>query len=98
MPVTKTWPTCSWISTPVWERRRQLATQVKKMAEDARVATRNERRDANKHIDSIVKDKTSPVSEDSGKDAKDEIEGMTKKHIARIEDLCNKKVSDVEEL
>ncbi len=52
------------VPPPSAERRKQLMTQVKKMAEDARVAIRNERRDANKHLDQLVKDKT--ISEDNG--------------------------------
>ena len=59
------------VPPPSTERRKQLTAQVKKMAEDTRVAVRNERRDANRHIDQLVKDKTSHVSEDNAKDAKD---------------------------
>ena len=84
------------VPSPSTERRKQLVGQVKKMAEDARVAIRNERRDANKHADQLVKDKTSPVSEDQGKDAKDDVEKLTKKHIEQIDATCSKKVSEIE--
>ncbi len=67
------------------------------MAEDARVAVRNERRDANRHIDQLVKDKTAGLSEDKAKDAKDEVEKLTKKHIEQIDSTCDKKVSEIEE-
>ena len=68
------------------------------MTEDAKVAVRNERRDANKHIDQIVKDKTSKVSEDQGKDGKDEIEKMTKGHTGKLDNVCALKVKEVEEV
>ena len=84
------------VPSPSAERRQQLVNQVKKMAEDARVAVRNERRDANKHVDQLVKDKTTDVSEDAGKGAKHEVEEHTKKHIARIDEVCQKKVTEVQ--
>ena len=84
------------IPPPSAERRKQLVGQVKKMAEDAKVAMRNERRDANKHIDQLVKDKTNHVSEDQGHDGKDEIETLTKKHVDQVDEACAKKVKEVE--
>ena len=86
------------VPSPSAERRKQLAGQVKKMAEDARVAIRNERRDANKHIDQLVKDKTNDVSEDAGKGAKHDIEEHTKKHVAQIDESCTKKVGEIEDI
>ncbi len=86
------------VPSPSAERRQQLVNQVKKMAEDARVAVRNERRDANKHVDQLVKDKTTDVSEDAGKGAKHEVEQHTKKHIARIDEVCKKKVTEVQDV
>lgn len=85
------------VPPPSAERRRQLVGQVRKMAEDAKVAIRNERRDANKHIDQLVKDKSSSVSEDAGKGTKTEIETLTKKHIETVEDRCAKKAAEIEE-
>ncbi len=82
------------VPPPSAERRKQLMTQVKKMAEDARVAIRNERRDANKHLDQLVKDKT--ISEDDGKAAKDEVESLTKKHVEQIDGTCDKKVAEID--
>ena len=86
------------VPSPSMERRRQLVDQVRKMAEEARVTIRNERRDANKHVDQLVKDKASTLSEDQGHDARDRIEDMTKKHTARIDENCEKKVEEVEEV
>jgi ribosome recycling factor len=85
------------VPPPSAERRKQLMNQVRKMAEETRVAVRNERRDANRHIDQLVKDKTSHLSEDNAKDAKDEIEKFTKQHIARVDETCDKKVAEIEE-
>lgn len=85
------------VPPPSAERRKQLVTQVKKMAEQARVAIRNERRDAMKHIDQLVKDKSNALSEDQGKDAKDEIEELTRKHTSLIDEHCEKKAKEIEE-
>ncbi len=84
------------IPPPSAERRRQLVSQVKKMTEQARVAVRNERRDANRHIDQLAKDKTSPLSEDGAKTAKGRIEELTKKHIKQVDESCDKKVEKIE--
>ena len=84
------------IPAPSAERRAQLVNQVKKMAEESRIAIRNERRDANKHIDVLVKDKTNAVSEDDGKHGKDDVESMTKKHISKIDDMTSAKSTEVE--
>ncbi len=86
------------VPPPSMERRQQLITQVKKMTEEARVAVRNERRDANKHIDQLVKDKTSHLSEDNAKDAKDKVEEMTKGHIKKIDLTCESKAAEIEEV
>jgi ribosome recycling factor len=86
------------VPPPSAERRKQLMTQVRKMTEETRVAVRNERRDANKHIDQLVKDKTSHLSEDNAKDAKDEVEKLTKSHIEKVDQTCAKKVAEIEEI
>jgi len=84
------------IPAPSAERRSQLVNQVKKMAEESRIAIRNERRDTIKHIDTLVKDKSNAFSEDDGKHGKDEVETLTKKHIATIDELCNTKSTEIE--
>jgi ribosome recycling factor len=85
------------VPPPSAERRKQLMNQVRKMSEEAKVSVRNERRDANKHIDQLVKDKASTVSEDQGRDARDSVEEHTKKHIKRIDEACQKKMKEIEE-
>jgi ribosome recycling factor len=86
------------IRTPSSDRRKQLITQVKKMAEDSKVAVRNERRDANKHIDALAADKKKPLPEDQVTSAKEEIDELAKKHVARIDELAAKKVAEIEEV
>ena len=84
------------IPAPSAERRQQLVNQVKKMAEESRITIRNERRDAIKHIDALVKDKSNAVSEDEGKHGKDDIEGMTKKHVSKIDEMCETKSTEIQ--
>jgi ribosome recycling factor len=85
------------VPPPSAERRKQLVAQVKKMTEDARVTVRNERRDANRQIDQLVKDKTSHLSEDNAKDAKAEVEKLTKEHVEKVDETCARKVVEIEE-
>ena len=85
------------VPAPSVERRTQLVNQVKKMTEEARVAIRNERREANRHVDKLSKDKSTHLSEDGAKDAKDEVEKLTRKHIEQIDQTVGKKVAEIEE-
>jgi ribosome recycling factor len=83
------------VPAPSAERRQQLVGQVKKMGEDTKVAIRNERRDAIKHIDTLAKDKSAHLSEDAAKSGKTQIEDMTKKHIDQVDSMSNKKSAEV---
>lgn len=83
------------VPAPSAERRQQLVGQVKKMGEEAKVAIRNERRDAIKHIDVMVKDKNAHLSEDQAKASKTQIEDFTKKHIDQIDQMAVKKSAEV---
>lgn len=83
------------VPAPSAERRQQLVAQVKKMGEDTKIAVRNERRDAIKHIDQLIKDKNAHLSEDQGKAAKMQIEDMTKKHIDLIDSMSSKKSAEI---
>ena len=65
------------------ERRRALTKVVKGEAEDARVAVRNVRRDANNDLKALLKDKS--ISEDEERRAQDEIQKLTDKYIAEID-------------
>jgi len=86
------------VPPPSTERRKQLVNQVKKMAEDSRVAIRNERRDALKQIDALVKDSSSGVSEDDAKRAKDDVEAATKRHARTIDDHLAAKTAEIEQV
>lgn len=79
------------------ERREQLTHSIKKMGEQAKVAVRNARRDANKHIDQAVKEKEAHISEDQAHDAKDEIDKITKGHEKTIDELIETKTKEVME-
>lgn len=79
------------------ERRRDLVQSLHKMAEQAKVAVRNTRRDANKHIDQAQKDKNSAVTEDQAKSAKDEVQELTKKHETAIDEMMKAKEAEIME-
>ena len=75
------------------ERRRQLVSRVKELAEEARVAIRNIRRDANKHAEQGEKQKL--FSEDDRDQAKDEIQDLTKRFEGKVNDLASSKETEV---
>lgn len=77
------------------ERRQQLIQQVKKMAEAQKIAVRNARRDANKQVDALEKEKK--VSEDEAKDAKDGIQKLTNKHEKELDEVLATKSKELEE-
>ncbi len=78
------------------ERREQLVLQVKKMAEDQKIAVRNARRDANKAADSAEKEKS--LSEDESKDLKDKVQKLTKQHEDNIDSLIADKTKEIQEV
>ena len=75
------------------ERRKQLAKQVHKIAEDGRVAIRNIRREANDKLKAMAKDKK--VSEDEERRGHDQIQKTTDKYIARVDDVLKKKEQEI---
>ena len=80
------------------ERRQQLAGNVKQMGEQAKITVRNARRDANKDVDSAAKDKTNHLPEDEAKQAKDEIQELTKKYEGQIDELVSHKTKEIQEV
>ena len=78
------------------ERRQQITHQIKKMGEEQKVAIRNTRRDANRHIDAAQKD--SKITEDQAEQAKDNVQKKTKKHEDQIEELVKAKTKEIEEV
>jgi len=77
------------------EQRKKLVAKAKEYAEDQRVAVRNVRRDANKHVDTSEKDGI--LSEDDAKAAKEEVQELTKKFEGRINELAEKKNAEIME-
>ena len=78
------------------ERRRELAKQCKMYAEEARVAVRNARRDANTAIEKEKKDNSLP--EDEAKRAEAAIQKLTDKYVAEIDAAYKKKEAEVMEI
>jgi ribosome recycling factor len=81
--------------TPTEERRKQLVKSVHKMAEDARVAVRNVRREANDKLKALAKDKKAPITEDEERRGHDQIQKTTDKFIAKIDELLKKKEQEI---
>jgi ribosome recycling factor len=77
------------------ERRQQIVKQAKKLAEDARVAVRNIRRDVNDAIKKKSKAKDAHVSEDEIMKLQDEIQKTTDNHINKIDDLLAHKEKEI---
>ncbi len=75
------------------ERRKELVKVVSKKAEDAKVAIRNIRRDANDAIKKEEKAKT--ITEDVSKDGQDQVQKLTDKKIKLIDELRDTKEKDV---
>jgi len=78
------------------ERRKDLVKQVKKTGENAKVAIRNERREANDKLKKMHKD--NDLTDDDLKSAEDDIQKMTDKHIKSIDDLVKSKEVEVLEV
>ena len=77
------------------ERRQQIVKHAKKIAEDARVAVRNIRRDLNDDIKKKGKDKDAHISEDAVKKLQDEIQKTTDGHIKKIDELLAHKEKEI---
>ena len=75
------------------ERRKEMVKLVKVEAEDAKIAIRNVRRDANDGLKKLLKDKT--VSEDDERRAQDEVQKLTDKFVAEIDKLVQEKEKEV---
>ena len=75
------------------ERRKELAKEVKKKGEDAKVAIRNIRRDANDFVKKEAKANT--ISEDEQKQSEDEIQKLTDRYVAKIEKAIETKSNEV---
>ncbi len=77
------------------EVRRKMVGRIKELAEEAKVAVRNIRRDGNKAADQSEKDKD--LSEDQRDEVKDEIQELTKTYESQATDLAKAREKEVME-
>ncbi len=75
------------------ERRKDLIKVVRHEAENARIAVRNVRRDANEHLKKLLKDHA--VSEDDERHAQDDVQKLTDRYIAEIDKVLQAKEADL---
>ncbi len=75
------------------ERRRELTKVVRHAGEEAKIAVRSVRRDANDHLKKLLKDKL--ASEDEERRAQDEVQRLTDRTIAEIDKLVQGKEAEV---
>ena len=75
------------------ERRREMVKLVKSEAEDAKIAIRNIRRDANEALKKLLKDKA--CSEDDERRSQDEVQKLTDKFVAEVDKLVAEKEKEV---
>jgi ribosome recycling factor len=75
------------------ERRKELTKVVKGAGEDAKVAIRNLRRDANEQAKRLLKDKA--ITEDEDRRSQDDIQKLTDKVIAEVDKLVQAKEAEI---
>ncbi len=75
------------------ERRKELTKVVRHAGEEAKIAARNVRRDANEHLKKLLKDKQ--VAEDDERRAQDEVQKLTDRTIAEIDRLVHAKEGEI---
>jgi ribosome recycling factor len=75
------------------ERRKELTKVVRHTGEEARIAVRSVRREANEHLKRLLKDKQ--VAEDDERRAQDEVQRLTDRVIAEIDRLVHGKEAEV---
>ncbi|OQP08012.1 ribosome recycling factor [Geobacillus sp. 46C-IIa] len=78
------------------ERRRELVKLVKKYSEEAKVAVRNIRRDANDELKKL--EKNGEITEDELRSYTDEVQKLTDDHIAKIDAITKEKEKEVMEV
>ncbi len=78
------------------ERRRELSKQISKMGEDAKVAIRNIRRDANDKVKTLKKN--SEMTEDEAKSSDKSVQDLTDKYIKEIDRVTADKTKEIMEI
>jgi ribosome recycling factor len=75
------------------ERRKELTKVVRHAAEEAKIAIRNLRRDANEHARKLTKDKE--ITEDEERRSLDELQRLTDRTIAEVDRLTSAKEAEI---
>jgi ribosome recycling factor len=75
------------------ERRKEMVKIAASEGESGKVAVRNIRRDANSDFKALLKDKD--ISEDDDKQAQDQVQKLTDKYVALIDDIVKEKEVDI---
>ena len=75
------------------ERRRELTKVARHAGEEAKIAVRNLRRDANDRLKKLLKDKA--ISEDAERDGLEEVQKLTNTFITRIDELAKSKEQEL---
>jgi ribosome recycling factor len=78
------------------DRRKELVKVVRQMAEEGRVAVRNVRRDAIKHLEELVR--SGQVGDDDERAAEGRVQKLTDEHVAKIDDLLKRKEAEIMEV
>ena len=78
------------------ERRKELVKLVRHMAEEGRVAVRNVRRDAIKHLGDLVKG--GDVGDDEERAAEGRVQKLTDDHVAKIDEILKRKEAEIMEV
>ncbi len=75
------------------QRRKELVKQTKKIVEDAKVAVRMARRDANEEVKKALKDKL--ISEDESKKSETEVQKVTDDYIKKVDAIADEKEKSI---
>jgi ribosome recycling factor len=78
------------------DRRKDLVKVVRQRAEDGRIAVRNVRRDAMKHLEELVRN--GDVGDDEERAAESRVQKLTDEHVQKIDDLLKRKEAEVMEV
>ena len=81
---------------PNEERRKELVKVVRKLAEEGRVAVRNVRRDAMKHLEELVRN--GDVGSDEEHRAEERVQKLTDDHVHEIDELLKRKEAEIMEV
>jgi len=75
------------------DQRKKYASKVKELCEEARIALRNGRRDANKHADAAKKE--GELTEDENRKLHDDIQALLKEYEGKVDEILDSKTKEV---